>query len=119
MQENFILESHYKPALEGIGENTRLDVNRLSKAMREVIWSTAVQHGPAGAARLFGKADDLSGAADGGYEKRLIRNLYALRAGQFGSSDAGVRAAVGNRFKKEEVLALNMLGGDGNNRNLA
>ena len=52
-------------------------------------------------------------------EKRLIRNLYALRAGQFGSSDAGVRAAVGNRFKKEEVLALNMLGGDGNNRNLA
>ena len=119
LQENFILESHYKPALEGIGENTRLDVNRLSKAMREVIWSTAVQHGPAGAARLFGKADDLSGAADGGYEKRLIRNLYALRAGQFGSSDAGVRAAVGNRFKKEEVLALNMLGGDGNNRNLA
>ena len=109
----------YKPALESIGENTRLDVGRLSRAMREVIWSTAVQHGPAGAARLFGKADDMSGAADSGYEKRLIRNLYALRAGQFGSSDAGVRAAVGNRFKKEEVLALNMLGGSGSDSNLA
>lgn len=119
LQENFILESHYKPALESIGENTRLDVGRLSRAMREVIWSTAVQHGPAGAARLFGKADDMSGAADSGYEKRLIRNLYALRAGQFGSSDAGVRAAVGNRFKKEEVLALNMLGGSGSDSNLA
>lgn len=119
LQENFIRESHYKPALEGIEENTRLDVGRLSRAMREVIWSTAVQHGPAGAARLFGRADDMSGAADSGYEKRLIRNLYALRAGQFGSSDANVRAAVGNRFKKEEVLALNMLGDSGNDSNLA
>lgn len=119
LQENFILESHYKPALESIGEKTRLDVDRLSKAMREVIWSTAVQHGPTGAARLFGRADEMSGTTDGGYERRLIRNLYALRAGQFGSSDDGVRAAVGNRFKKEEVLALNMLGGGGNSGNLA
>ena len=73
--------------------------------MREVIWSTAVQHGPAGAARIFDRADDLSGKpTDPAYERKLISNVYKLRAGQ---------AAVHNRFRQEKTLALNMLDGGG------
>ena len=86
----------------------------LSAAMREVIWSTAVQHGPAGAARIFDRADELSGKpTDPAYERKLISNVYKLRAGQFGSSTEAVQAAVQNRFRQEKNLALNMLDGGG------
>ena len=109
LQEGFIRESHYKPAVEAIAE-----ADKLSPAMREVIWSTAVQHGPAGAARIFDRADDLSGKpTDPAYERKLISNVYKLRAGQFGSSTDEVQAAVHNRFRQEKTLALNMLDGGG------
>lgn len=113
LQEAFIHQSHYKPALEAIAQKTGIDESSLSAAMREVIWSTAVQHGPAGAARIFARADDLSGkASDAGYERKMINNVYALRAGQFGSSTSQVRDAVRNRFRQERQLALKMLDGD-------
>lgn len=114
LQEAFIHESHYKPAMKAIVERTGLEADRLSPAMREVIWSTAVQHGPAGAARIFDRADDLSGKpTDPAYERKLISNVYKLRAGQFGSSTQAVQAAVQNRFRQEKNLALNMLDGGG------
>jgi hypothetical protein len=112
LQEAFIRESHYKPAVRAIEERTALKAGKLSPVMREVIWSTAVQHGPAGAARIFDKADNMSGKpVDPGYERKLIQNVYALRAGQFGSSDENIQAAVGRRFVREKMLALNMLDG--------
>jgi hypothetical protein len=114
LQEDFIRESHYKPALTAIVERTRLREGSISSAMREVIWSTAVQHGPAGAARLFDRADDMSGKETGAaYERRLISNVYALRAGQFGSSSGEVQASVARRFVQEKKLALNMLDAGG------
>lgn len=115
LQEAFIHESHYKPALAAIDKSTGIDASSVSPAMREVIWSTAVQHGPAGAARIFARADDISGKpTDASYERKLISNVYNLRAGQFGSSTRQVREAVQNRFRQEKQLALNML--DGPNR---
>ncbi|MDE5879184.1 MAG: hypothetical protein K2G99_04050 [Desulfovibrio sp.] len=112
LQESFIRESHYRPALEAIVQRTGLEADSLSPAMREVIWSTAVQHGPAGAARIFDRADDMSGKPeDAGYERKLISNVYKIRAGQFGSSTAQVQQAVRNRFREERELALNMLDG--------
>lgn len=110
LQESFIRESHYKPAVEAIAARTGLNADTLSPAMREVIWSTSVQHGPTGAARLFDRADEMSGKpTDPGYERKLISNVYTLRAGQFGSSTDAVRASVQNRFRQEKTLALNML----------
>ena len=110
LQEAFIHESHYKPALESIVQRTGLEMDKISPAMSEVIWSTAVQHGPAGAARIFDRADDASGKPNQpGYERKLISNVYKLRAGQFGSSSSQVQEAVRNRFREEKTLALNML----------
>lgn len=115
LQESFIHESHYKPALEAIEKSTGIDSASLSPAMREVIWSTAVQHGPGGAARIFARADDLSGKpTEASYERKLINNVYNVRAGQFGSSTRQVREAVQSRFRQEKQLALSML--DGVNR---
>lgn len=117
LQEAFIHASHYKPALDAIEKSTGIDSSSLSAAMREVIWSTAVQHGPNGAARIFARADGISGkASEASYERKLINNVYNLRAGQFGSSSRQVREAVQNRFRQEKQLALNMLDGARANR---
>lgn len=110
LQEAYIHQTHYKPALDAIEQRTSLDSSSLSAAMREVIWSTAVQHGPAGAARIFAQADNMSGNSESAsYERKLISNVYNLRAGQFGSSTSQVRDAVRNRFRQEKQMALNML----------
>lgn len=116
LQEKFIYDSHYKPALEGVTQRTPLSENSLSSAMQEVIWSTAVQHGPAGAARIFSRAADqlenggkAPRARDKNYDKKLIDNVYAIRAEQFGSSTEQVQIAVRNRMRREKALALNML----------
>lgn len=117
LQESFIRKSHYQPALKAIAERTGLELENISPAMSEVIWSTAVQHGPAGAARIFDRADDLSGKPDDpSYERKLISNVYKIRANQFGSSTSQVQAAVRNRFRQEQQLALNMLDAGGTSR---
>ena len=112
LQEAFVRQSHYKPALDAIAQRTGINPDKVSTAMREVIWSTSVQHGPAGAARIFERAHAMSGSpSDPAYERNLINNVYNIRVGQFGSSDSNIQAAVANRFKKEKALALNMLSG--------
>ena len=113
LQESFIRESHYDPAVAGITERTRLNMDELSPIMREVIWSTAVQHGPRGAVRIFEQADAATSGSGTKYERSLISHVYDIRSGQFGGHSAGIRASVQSRFKEEEAIALNMLDGNG------
>lgn len=110
LQEEFIRHSHYDPALEGVRDI--LGVKELSPVMGEVLWSTAVQHGPAGARRLFGRAaaEIAASGGDPGDEATLIDTVYTLRKGQFASSTPGVQAAVRRRFDDERRQALAMLG---------
>ncbi len=112
LQEKFIHDSHYKPALQAMVQNTPLEEGQISSAMQEVIWSTAVQHGPTGAARIFTRAAAELSPKDKNFDKKLIENVYDIRAGQFGSSTQEVRAAVQNRLKREKNIAINMLNGD-------
>lgn len=109
LQEEFIRDSHYNPALRGVRK--ALGVEELSPAMQEVLWSTAVQHGPTGARRLFGRAAAQIAASGGNPkdEAALIDTVYTLRKGQFASSSPSVRAAVRSRFDDERSQALAML----------
>lgn len=111
LQESFIRESHYDPAVAGITERTRLNLAELSPIMREVIWSTAVQHGARGAVRIFEQADAASSGSGRTYERNLISHVYDIRSGQFGGHSADIQRSVHNRFREEESLALNMLEG--------
>jgi hypothetical protein len=109
LQEKFIHDSHYAPALNAVTRTAGIDPAKLSPAMQEVLWSTAVQHGPAGAARIFNRAVSKGGFDTMQAERRLIDNVYAIRAEQFGSSTDQVRAAVRNRLRQEKALALAMI----------
>ncbi len=110
LQKQFIHETHYEPALNKIAANTNIDVNNISKAMQEVVFSTAVQHGPTGASRIFSRAADRAGNSNAeNFEKKLIDHVYQIRSGQFGTSTAAVQSSVKNRMHHEKSLALNML----------
>lgn len=115
LQERFIHDSHYKPALMALAQRTELDNSNMSVALQEVLWSTAVQHGPNAAARIFSKAmhqvDPKLAEAPGSkeFEQAMIEKVYNVRSTQFDSSTARVQSAVQNRLREEKSLALNML----------
>jgi hypothetical protein len=109
LQEKFIHDSHYAPALNAVTRTAGIDPAKLSPAMQEVLWSTAVQHGPVGAARIFNRAVSKGSLDTMQAERKLIDNVYAIRAEQFGSSTEQVRAAVRSRLRQEKALALAML----------
>lgn len=119
LQGEFIRTSHFEPAMQAIAAVTGVHFEKLPAALQEVLFSTAVQHGPAGATRIFSQAmrrvdaDKLQAAASPSGRKagqQLITQVYSLRAGQFSSSTAQVQAAVRNRLKQEMREAIGMLG---------
>ncbi|WP_432737250.1 hypothetical protein [Maridesulfovibrio sp. FT414] len=112
LQHDFIQDSHYDPAAKMIFEMTGVDMKSLPGPVREVLWSTSVQHGPTGASRLIAKAIDklASSAEDKGFPADLVREIYGEREGQFSSSTSSVRKSVANRLKVEQNMVLAMLG---------
>ena len=111
LQHDFITGETYAPARAMILERTGLDLDNAPPALREVLWSTSVQHGATGAARIFGRVIDrfLGAAESGEFNSRLIEGVYDSRMNQFGSSTARVRRAVANRLESEKQVALNLL----------
>lgn len=109
-QQDFIQKTHYLPAMKEISRRTGLDMSRQPHALQEVLWSTAVQHGPHGAANIFCKAI----AQDGAPALRLpardvITSVYAARVEYTESMTSDVQDAVWKRFQEEKSMALAML----------
>ncbi len=116
LQTAFIKQSIYNPAAQEIFEKTGLDISKAPKALQEVLWSTAVQHGAKGAADIFAKAvGAVVGQNDQVGVANLIGAVYNARSGRFASSGPGVRAAVMNRFRQEGKMALAMLSNETSN----
>jgi len=110
LQYDFIEKTHYLPALQEIFGRTGVDISKGPRALQEVLWSTAVQHGSKNAVKIFSKAiDRAQGKNDGIKIAQLIGSVYDMRAGQFGSSGSSVGAAVRSRFREEGRMALAML----------
>lgn len=117
LQHGFIMQTHFDPALNKVAELTGIDLSALSGTMQEVLFSTAVQHGPSGAGKIVARAmarvgeENLTSNNKAKAEKAeemLIRQVYDIRAGQFGSSTGQVQAAVKNRLNSEMGAALKM-----------
>nr|WP_321514151.1 hypothetical protein [uncultured Pseudodesulfovibrio sp.] len=112
LQHDFIEGETYQPARNMILQQTGLDFNNAPPALREVLWSTSVQHGPTGAAKIFNKVIDrfVEGGRVVDFNASLIEGVYDSRKGQFGSSSKRVQQSVVSRLNSEKLLALDMLG---------
>ena len=102
-QHDYIKVSHYDVQAAWV-KAAGVDPEQRSGALRDVIWSTAVQHGA--------KTNVITGViAEHGAlpDAELIPLIYQERRTRFGSSTAAVRASVMRRFDSEQAEALRML----------
>ena len=116
-QHQYIKKTHYDVLAAKILADDYLDVNTRSRALQDVVWSTAVQHG--GGTSIVHKACASMSCkpADAQYDEQLIRAIYAERGRRkpdgnlayFSRSSPSVQAGVANRFKNECQDALAML----------
>jgi len=113
LQHEFIRSYSYSPAAKSISLTTGVDVTRRSYALREVLWSTAVQHGPGGAERIFSRAIEKAEALPVGqdFDKSVIEEVYRIRGQKFFRHNKRVREAVLSRFRDEKTTAIAMLDG--------
>ncbi len=110
LQDAFILQTSYEPAQQAILDKTNIDVERLNPVLREVLWSTSVQHGANGAARIFAKAMSRLGEKSlQAFDQDLIEEVYKVRQQNFASSSSRSRQAVRNRLLQEQKQAMQML----------
>jgi murein DD-endopeptidase MepM/ murein hydrolase activator NlpD len=116
-QHEYIKRTHYDLLCTKVLNEDGLDVNCRSRALQDVIWSTAVQHG--GATPIVHRAIVKCTAAktDPGYDEQLIRAIYAERGktkadgtlAYFSKNSPNVQRGVAKRFKNELNDALAML----------
>lgn len=107
-EHGFIRSSHYSPFVSRLN-SIGLHVARRSAALKDVVWSVAVQHGPANnvvsnALSLLPDPEDLT-------DDRVIRAIYQERSNvnkYFSSSTAAVKKSVKSRFADEKKRALAM-----------
>ena len=116
-QHAYIKKTHYDLLVAKILGDDKLDVNTRSGALQNVVWSTAVQHGP-GTPIVHRACGNVScPTTDPRYDELLIRAIYAERGRKkpdgnlayFSKSSPNVQAGVSNRFKNELQDALVML----------
>ncbi|HEX7334198.1 MAG TPA: LysM domain-containing protein [Pyrinomonadaceae bacterium] len=116
-QHEYIKKTHYDLLCAKILSDDNLDVNTRSRAVQDVVWSTAVQHGP-GTPIVHRACSSLTcKTTDANYDELLIRAIYAERGKRkadgnlayFSRSSSSVQTGVANRFKSELQDALKML----------
>ncbi|HSK64519.1 MAG TPA: LysM peptidoglycan-binding domain-containing protein [Pyrinomonadaceae bacterium] len=116
-QHSYIKQTHYDFLAAKVLSEDAVDVNTRSRALQDVIWSTAVQHGGATPIVHRAIASLTCDCSDPAYDKQLICAIYAERGRKkpegnlayFSKSAPGVQAGVSKRFKNEEQDALAML----------
>jgi murein DD-endopeptidase MepM/ murein hydrolase activator NlpD len=116
-QHAYIKKTHYDLLAAKIRAEDGLDVNTRSRALQDVVWSTAVQHGGATPIIHRAIANLNCTTSDPTYDKQLICAIYAERGRKkpdgnlayFSKSSPGVQAGVARRFRDEQADALAML----------
>ena len=119
-QHDFIKKTHYDLLVAKIISDDGLDVNSRCHALKDVVWSTAVQHG--GATTIVHKAlaKVKCEKTNPSFDELLIRAIYAERGrtkpdgslAYFSRNSPNVQKGVANRFKNELKDALAMLAKD-------
>ncbi|HET9160350.1 MAG TPA: hypothetical protein VFN88_07035 [Caulobacteraceae bacterium] len=113
-QHDYIDRTHYRPQIDRIRTATGRDLSGASTALKDVVWSTAVQHGPGTDIIVKAMRAVPQQPGDPAYEPALIHAIYAERGRRradgklayFSNNSPAVQAGVANRFVSEEREAL-------------
>lgn len=103
-QTAFIQSSIIDPAFSGLQNTLQERVNN-SSIYQDALWSTAIQHGQAGAIRLMNAAWKDSGMDN----RKFFEMLYDARKGQFGNQPKNVQEAIAKRMEREKQRAVGEL----------
>jgi flagellar biosynthesis GTPase FlhF len=107
-ESEFLKTQSFDVAKKGIKDKdlqARIDGSR---ALQEMLYSTAVQHGPGGAMKIMNSV-----FKPGMSDEDLVKAVYKERGTKFSGSTANVQAGVLKRFGNEEkdIMALLKTGG--------
>jgi hypothetical protein len=105
LEHQFIKKRSFDPAMSGIKDEKLKKMIEGDKGLKEMMWSTAVQHGGGGAAGIMNKV-----YKEGMSKEDLVKATYAERGTRFGGSTDEVQKSVKNRFVSEEKDVLSMMG---------
>jgi LysM repeat protein len=116
-QHDYIKRTHFDPLVNKIVSDDGVNVLTCSNALQDVIWSTAVQHGPGTNVPhvALSRISTRPGAAS--FDGDFIKAIYAERGrknpdgslARFGRNSAKVQQGVAQRFRDEQRDALAML----------
>ena len=116
-QHEFIKRTHFDPLVHKIIAEDGLNVLTRSAALQDVIWSTAVQHGPGTDIPHRAIGTLTAQPVDPAFDRELIIAIYNERGRtnasgvlvHFAKNSKQVQSGVANRFKNEVKDALKML----------
>jgi len=118
-QHAFIERTHYRPCVDKVKTRTGLDLDRRPDAVRDVVWSCAVQHGRAAdiICTAIAKVDAMPGRNSKDYDRSLIGAIYDARTayvkklmvGAASGAAATFRTLIDSRYPDEREKALEML----------
>lgn len=103
-ESEFLKTQSFDVAKKGIKDQdlqARIDGSR---ALQEMLYSTAVQHGPGGAMKIMNSV-----FKKGMTDEALVKAVYKERGTKFGGSTANVQAGVAKRFASEEQDIMGLL----------
>ncbi|WP_327196066.1 hypothetical protein [Noviherbaspirillum sp. Root189] len=114
-QHQFIQRTHYAPVIAAVKKRTGLELSEHSNAVKDVVWSTAVQHGGAQHIIAAGVRSVSLKASDPQFDHALINAIYRSRsnyvAGLKNMSPVRKNREIA-RYRKERMDALKALNGD-------
>jgi hypothetical protein len=111
-QHEFIKATNYDPVERDLQSRHGLDLSQRSAALRDVVWSVAVQHGQASARTFKRKGKLVDGPLEGALkgkdvtnmsDRELIDAIYDYRANKYWPKEKE------SRYKKERECALKAL----------
>lgn len=116
-QHDFIKRTHFDPLVNKIVSDDGVNVLTCSHALQDVIWSTAVQHGPGTNVPHVALASIKSRPGDPNFDSDFIKAIYAERGrkgpggglARFSRNSPKVQQGVAQRFRDEQRDALQML----------
>ncbi len=112
LQHDFIRETHYAPVERDLLARHHLNLSEHSAALRDVVWSVAVQHGPASGRQIKKKSKTINGVIEGALkgkdvsqmtESDIINAIYDYRGNVYWPKEKA------SRYDHERECALKAL----------